>query len=182
MWFLPDLDVTIGYVPVAEPSRVAELLGIPVGPTAVDVLAARLVEILDVGKLDDRYFLTEVVLPSTMARVEIDGQFTISPSDGGAIAIRNLGSVTGQGIASADPKDGWLDVVVQTKTAQKGMARLLKKDTLTQTVIPLRQGAILSDEPVDVFVDGHVVNGFRFSLTIVPKKLSVITGRNRKIG
>src|SRR5579859_2901734 len=44
LWFLPDFNVTLGYLPIAEPSRIAELLGIPTGVAACDVLAARLIE------------------------------------------------------------------------------------------------------------------------------------------
>jgi hypothetical protein len=181
MWFLPDVEATVGYLPVTGPAPVAALLGIPVGASAVDVLAARLVEQLDVGRLDDRYFLTEVVIPSTVAAVEIEGQYRIRPSEGGAIAVRNLGGVTPEGEASADPKDGWLEAVVQIQSERSTVKKLLKKPALAETKIPLRFGAIISEEPIEIFVDGAAMNGFRFALSIIPKRLKVITGRGRKI-
>jgi len=98
MWFLPDMNVTLGYLPVADPSRVAQLLGIPSGPEACDVLAARLIETVDVGRLDDRYFLTEVALEHTLAAIDVEGRYRISPARGGSIFIRNLGSMLDTGL------------------------------------------------------------------------------------
>lgn len=182
MWFLPDIDITFGYAPLDQPAHIGELLGIPVGPSCVDVLAARLVETLDVGRIDDRYFLTEVALPVTVASLEIEGQYRLQAIGGGAIAIRNLGAPTQEGAASADPKDGWLEGVIQKKLDAKGMRGWMRSKELSETKIRFKQGKIISQEPIDVFVDGHALNGFTFNLSIVPKKIRLITGRQRRIG
>lgn len=182
MWFLPDVDVTIGYIPIDQPSKIADLLGIPQGPAAVDVLAARLVETLDVGRIEDRYFLTEVTLPATLASLEIEGKYRLQAMGGGAIAIRNLGAPTQTGSCSADPKDGWLEGVIQKKIDPKGLRRWVSSAELSETKIRFKQGKIISQEPIDVFVDGHALNGFSFQLEIIPKKIRIITGRQRRIG
>ena len=174
MWFLPDVDVTIGYIPI-QPSHIGDLLSIPLGIGAVDVLAARFIESLDVGKLDDRYFFTEVVVPSTTAALEIEGQYRVSPSEGGAIAIRNLGSVTGKFFVPADAKDGLLEAVIQTPVQNN--KRWIGSPSISETHICLKQGQLISTEPMDVFMDGHAVNGFTFRLSIIPQKLKMITGR-----
>ncbi|MSR85243.1 hypothetical protein EXS71_02290 [Candidatus Uhrbacteria bacterium] len=175
MWFLPDVDVTIGYLPLAEPSQIGNLLAIPMGLGAVDILAARFIESFDVGKLDDRYFFTEVVVPSTTAALEIEGQYRVTPTRGGAIAIRNLGSISGKSAVSADGQDGWLEAVIQTPT-EDGY-RLFGSSPIAETHIRLKYGQLISKEPMDVFMDGHAVNGFVFRLSIVPHKLKIITGR-----
>ncbi len=176
MWFLPDLDVTLGYLPIEEPSTVAQALGIPVGLGACDVLAARLIETLDVGKLDDRYFLTEVRVPQTIAAVDIDGAYRISPSNGGTISIRNLG-VAGEAGPSADAKDGLLEVVV---TPQGGTSRRREKAPVPTRVL-MRSGELISTDPTEIYADNHVMNGRCFHLGIEPKKLRIITGRNRRL-
>src|SRR3989338_3664475 len=63
MWFLPDMHVTVGCLPLTDPAYIASLLGIPKGLQAVDVLAARLVAVFGVGNLDHRSFLPALVLP-----------------------------------------------------------------------------------------------------------------------
>lgn len=179
MWFLPDLGVTIGYLPIAEPSRVAQILGIPKGEAACDVLAARLIETVDVGRIDDRYFLTEVALERTLAAVDIEGQYRISPSAGGSIFIRNLGSLAENGAANADAKDGLLEVVIRPEE-EKGN-RFFRKPAVPETRVMLRTGEIVATQPVEAKVDNHVMNSMRFKIGICPRKLKLITGRRRRL-
>lgn len=180
MWFLPDLNVTIGYVPIAGPSAVAKLLGIPVGVAACDVLAARLVETIDMGRVDDRYFLTEISMPASMASLEIEGQYRISSMHGGSLSVRNLGGRVGQDMEESDAKDGFLEAVVTPVPEEKG-ALWKRPAALKGTRILLRHGVIVSKDPVEAAVDNHTVSGFRFHVSVVPKKLRIITGRGRKL-
>lgn len=179
MWFLPDLDVTVGYLPVAEPSRVAQILGIPKGEGACDVLAARLIETVDVGRIDDRYFLTEVALERTLAAVDVEGQYRISPSAGGSVYIRNLGSLAENGAANADAKDGYLEVVIRPEEEKGG--RFFRKPAVAETRIMLQNGEIVATQPVEAKVDNHVMNSMRFKIGICPRKLKLITGRRRRL-
>jgi len=179
MWFLPDLDVTLGYLPIAEPTSVAEVLGIPRGIEACDVLAARLIETLDVGKLDDRYFLTEVDLPQTIASVDIEGKYRVAPTGGGSIIVRNLGNKVVKEGMQADAKDGLLEVIITPH--EESSSKWSRKKRMDPTRVLISHGEIISPEPVDVFADNHVLNGMRFKLGILPKRLRVITGRDRRL-
>lgn len=185
MWFLPDLPVTIGYIPVAEPCGIASLLGIPIGDAACDVVAARRIETLDVGRIEDRYFLTDVRIPDARAQVDVEGLYRIGPSSAGTVCIRNLGGVTSQGVSLADAKDGLLELSVEPMAvatpSRFSFWKGSQKPTEDPTRLYLKHGRIESREPVDVIVDGHVINGFSFSLGIEPDRLRVITGRMKKI-
>jgi len=178
MWFLPDLGCTVGYIPITGPSRVAELLGIPVGPAACDVLAARLMESVDIGRIDDRYFLTELALERTSAVIEVDGRFTISPVVGGSVFIRNLGS-NREGMPESDARDGLLELVIRPRPEPVG--RFRRPKPIAETSLFMQTGEITSADPVDVVADNHVVNGFRFTVGIEPRKLRIITGRGRRL-
>jgi hypothetical protein len=181
MWFLPDLPITVGYIPVCPPNTIAALLGIPMGEDACEVIAARRVETLDLGRLDDRYFLTEVRVERTKAGIEIDGRFRISPAHGGTISVRNLGSLTADGNVSADARDGFLEAVVEPALipTEPSRFRLRSPKRMEATRMTFTKGAIVSDEPCDVFVDGQRMNGFHYALSIVPHKLRMIVGRGR---
>lgn len=180
MWFLPDLNVTVGYIPLVGPSAVAKLLGIPVGVGSCDVLAARLIETIDMGRIDDRYFLTEVSLPATLASLEIEGQYRVTPVNGGSLAIRNLGGRTSANMTNADPTDGWLEAVITPQDGEKSSAFWKRQQTQTETHLMLRHGILSSKDPMEAHVDNHAVSGFRFEVSIVPKKLRLITGRGRR--
>lgn len=174
MWFLPDLPVTIGYIPLVGPSAVGRLLGITEGPDACNVLAARLIETLDMGRLDDRYFLTEVTLPLTTAVLNVEGRYKVAPINGGSMAIRNLGGI-------ADPKDGMLEAVITPYDAEKrGLFRRKSAAPGQPTSVMFRYGELVSQEPVEACVDNHAVSGFKFNVSVVPEKLRLITGRGRR--
>lgn len=173
MWFLPDLEVTIGFIPLAKASKIADWLGIPIGLASVDTIGARFVEQLDVGRFGDRYFLTEAVLPATDATLDVEGKFRIQPAAGGSIRIQNLS-------AAGDSKDGKLEASVIVE-GQKSRWSIGKKKT-PETRVLLAHGSITSAQPVDAIVDGQVLNGFSFKIEAVPAKLRFITGRRGKEG
>lgn len=177
MWFLPDLPVTVGYLPISGPSSIAEFLNIPVGVASCETLAARHVETLDVGKVDDRYFLQEISLPATSAALEIEGQYRISPSLGGSLSIRNLGGKTATGFVAADAKDGMLEAVVSPAPSQDRPSRWRKPAATPETRMLFAHGVLISESPMEASVDNHALSGFRFPVEIVPHRLNIVTGR-----
>lgn len=166
MWFLPETNVVLGYIPLMGPSKIAEPLGIPQGLDACEVLAARLVETVDVGICEGRYFLGEAAVSKTIATIAIEGRFSLTPTGGGSITVRNL---------YGDAKDGVLEVIVRPTP---GGSRFRKRQA-QETRLFMREGEILSADPIDLAVDAHLLNGFRFRFGIAPKKLKVIAGRTR---
>jgi hypothetical protein len=151
------------------------------------VIAARRIETLDIGCIEDRYFLTDVRIPDARAQVDVEGAYRIGPSSAGTICIRNLGGVTPQGVSLADAKDGLLELTIEPMASASSNRvtfpfwKPAKKHTESSTRLFLRRGRIESPEPVDVLVDGHAVNGFSFSLSVKSDRLKVITGRSKKI-
>ncbi len=185
MWFLPDLPVVVGYIPVAEPSDVAALLNVPVGLDACEAIGARLIESLDVGKIGDRYFLTQAVIENTTACVEVNGAYKLSLVGGGTIRIKNLGSISRGRYAPADARDGFLEISMipheQKDFKNKVLNRLKrKKDCLTK--LQVNKAEIVSEQPMEAHADRFSLSGFNFSLEAVPSKLKIITGRMRRLG
>ncbi len=170
----PELEATMGFLPIG-PSVIGALLGIPSGPKAVDVIAARLIESLDIGEINDRPFLFDVTAPDTTASIDVGGAYRLRPSVRGAIAIRNLAS-GGTGGLISNPLDGKLEVVLQAQAEEKG-GWGWKKKTLTETKVFLEAGTMQSDTPFQVFIDGQGYTGTLFTFSILPKKLKLITGK-----
>ncbi len=183
MWFMPDLSVTMGYIPLAEPSGIAQLLNIPTGLAACEVLSARLIETLDVAKLNDRYFLSEVTFENTTATLTIDGQYSLSLTGGGTISIRNLGRVMGTDDNLADAQDGLLEAVVAPKVPniKTRLWNKLKVMPLQETRITFKSGEIVSQQPLGGQADRFAVSGFKFSLSVVPQKFKIIMGRKHVV-
>ncbi|MBM3204986.1 hypothetical protein FJZ48_03345 [Candidatus Uhrbacteria bacterium] len=176
MPFLPDVDVTFGYISLSPPSALAQHLGIPFGAAGVDAVAARLVETLDVGKINDRYFFTEVVAPEMRASLDIEGRYRLQPAEGGAIAIRNLAGTSGKGCSH--PQDGKLEAFIQARVEPKGIA-FWKKSALSESHIFFTHGTLSSEKAIELFVDGQSIRGNSFSLSVLPRKIRMITGKQK---
>lgn len=179
MWFLPDLNVTVGYIPMAGSSPVADMLGIPIGIAAGATLSARFVETLDIGKIDDRYFLQEISVPQTMATLDIEGRYRLSPAAGGSLSIRNLGGKSSSGFDASDAKDGKLEVVITPAPRVERVSRWKKPEPMPETRVLFTHGTLISESPIEAFVDHHVLSGFRFEVGIIPNRLKIITGRGQ---
>lgn len=172
---LPDIQATIGFLPMG-PSLIGGLLGIPSGAKAVDVIAARLVERLDIGQVNGQPFLLDVVAPHTVAGIEVDKSYRLRPSTRGAIAIRNL-AAAGQDGALVNPTDGQLEIVIQAEASEPKRRWGWPKKQLTETKVFLSEGSMMADQPFNVFVDGQAYEGTTFHFSVLPSKLTLITGR-----
>lgn len=168
MWFLPELSITVGFVPLIGSERLAKMLGIKNIKTAVNVLAGRLSMLFDVGKVGDRYFLTDAVIPDTRAELEIDGKFKLRPTEGGTITVTNLGKGTGHGET--------LDVRVSIAQPKRRFAWTWRIPS-PETKLRLTEGYVRSDQPVTLVVDGQSLQGTSFKIGIFPDKLRFLVGK-----
>ncbi|MEK7473432.1 MAG: hypothetical protein AAB668_01750 [Patescibacteria group bacterium] len=169
MSFLPELPVTIGFVPlIGGPSIFSSLLGIKNTKSAIQALTGRLTATFDIGKVGDKFFLTKVVIPDTRAELEVDGRFRLRPTEGGTIVVSNLGE--------GDPRDGLLDVRVSSASAPKTFFWRKPKESF-ETVLRMTQGYVRSDEPVQLIVDGQLLEGTSFKIGVLKKKARFLVGR-----
>ncbi|MCL5094162.1 MAG: YegS/Rv2252/BmrU family lipid kinase [Patescibacteria group bacterium] len=59
---LLDKKVTLGIIPVGTTNELAKTLGIPDWQSALNILAARKTEIIDLGKVNEKYFITNITI------------------------------------------------------------------------------------------------------------------------
>jgi hypothetical protein len=71
-------NVTLGIIPVGPHQLIARALGIPEGEAACDVLSKRVVRTIDLGKVNDQYFLFSLDIPAQDVTVECDGHYRVS--------------------------------------------------------------------------------------------------------
>lgn len=180
IFYAPELGATVGYVPIGDGTRISAMLGIPRGSAAVDVLAARLIEPLDIGRIAGRFFLTEVRVSSPFASLSIEGRFSVSAPAEGTMIVRNLGLSEDSADAPADPKDGQLELLVAQSEAQnRGFWRRPEPKNESKTRLFFKEGMIVADKPIEITVDGQVLQGLDFQISIEPGRLRFITGRRR---
>jgi diacylglycerol kinase family enzyme len=175
-----DLDVTLGFIPVDNKSKIAQILGIPEAEQACEILAQRLIKKLDLGKINQQYFIDSAVIKNSPVTLEF-GKYKITPlAKNSLVSICNLGYLTSSpGVYRniSNPTDGFLEVIVEN--SQGGILGKLKK-AYTQSVFPFKKVKIGCEEgAATINIDQLAVFKTPAEITVVPEKLKVIVGSKR---
>lgn len=175
--------ITLGYIPV-ENCLYGKLLGIPLAEKACDVLSSRIIERIDLGKVNNCYFFSTLDIPASQQMIlECNGgHFKISSvNQSNLIQICNLTYTLAKQKAGVkkicDPKDGFLEAVfTPTRSSIFGKNKL---DFNHISVFPIRKIKIKSDKSIPLIADGKTVLKTPVTVEIVPKKLKIIVGKER---
>lgn len=177
-----NYDVVLGFVPFIPDSKLATYFGIPYGAAACDVLSKRLIKKVDLGKVNQTWFLSQVELPTNCAfKINCNDQYTLSTvNPRSKITINNLGAVWKK---SADQlfsiQDGYLNVMIETQ--EKNRLKLWSKQAQEKnSIFPIRKATIEStDHESCTIVDQDLKLKMPLQITIKPKKLKIIVGKER---
>jgi len=172
---LAETDVTVGLIPLGEATLMAKALGIPYGVAACDILSARITAILDLGKVNNRYFLSKLSLPEgANITLDCDSKYQVSALSPASIDIANFGE-------GGNPRDGRLEVIVRPHV-QKRMFGLGRRSGFSRdSVFPVKRLTIRSGgDSLPIFSDGETVIKTPATVEVVPKKLRVIVGKQRR--
>jgi len=161
----------IGFIPVGTNSSIAKTMGIENEDQACNILSARLIETIDMGVINDEYFISSAKIPSQGTIIEINGQYTLEPVGQGIVKITNLG--TGEPFDQHNPRDGMLEIEIEIK--QKGMLTNKVDQSFIQSrrliINNLKQKNFIIDESVEIKTPAEI--------GVIKNGLSLIVGKNR---
>lgn len=158
--------LTFGYIPLGTPQTLARTLGIPEGLAACDVLSARRVVSLDIGRVNGQYFLGTVSIPQGRVTLDCEGKFRVTTVREGQVRICNFGE-------NSDPTDGMLEAVIEQPLG------LWSRRAGPPTILPLRQISITSVEPFIFVADGRRMQHKTVHVEVMPHYLKIIAGKRR---
>jgi len=179
-----DLDVTFGFIPVGRQNRIARILGIEEGVLACDCLSNRLVRKIDLGKINEHYFLSHVQTSSAEINLKCgNNKYCITPIRVNQIKILNLPTFD----TAANPQDGFLEARFKPvhknffKNAVKAGLGIFIKSTETnqESFFPVKKISIESKKETAVLVDGVKTINTPVDIQIIPQKLKIIIGKRR---
>jgi len=169
-----DLDVTLGLIPVDNDNDIARVLGIPPKVLACDVLASRIIKKIDLGKINNYYFVNTAEIENADVVIEYN-DFKVEPvTQKNRIALYNFAA---QGISEkSNPVDGILEAVI---TPIK--STLLGNKKITGTILPFTKIKIGSnaEEQVSILTDHQIITKTPAEIRVVPEKLKIIVGSER---
>lgn len=174
--------ITFGFLPIGEDNNsIAHVLGIPVGIEACDVLAKRRKLKLDVGWFNNRYFISQLYIPSSEIDIEYDERFKVSSSSGKMeLVVCNLKPFFWKGKKKnyvVHPQDGKLEAFLRP-THKKG---LFKKEVGEEpSIFPFEEMVVSSRKPFPVETDGKVSKETKITIRLAKSKIDMIVGRGRK--
>ncbi len=171
-----DYEAIFGMIPLGECLDIAKMLGLPYGEEACEILSSRKIEIIDLGKINQRYFISGVNLGSGDMEIICDGSYKITPIKS-EVRVLNICSSAADDKKYFNPKDGFLEIVVShNKTFSE---KLLKRETVGQSIFPIKQAVIQSKKPFTVASDKETILKTPLEISIAPKKLKIVVGKDR---
>jgi len=173
-------DVTMGLIPVGGENKIAQTLGLGNPFDACNTVAARIIEKVDLGKVNDTYFLTNIIVTGGRPMLECEGHYHLTPQTGDQVSICNLKPLFASNLGQINyfnPQDGYLEILVQPP--RLGFWQSFNKSAVTQSIIPIKKLTIKGKNAISIITDGQKVLKPPVAVEVVPKKLKVIVGKGR---
>jgi hypothetical protein len=169
-----NLDVTLGLIPADGKSKIARVLGIPPRELACDVLAARIIKKLDLGKINNYFFLSSAEISNADVRISCNG-YSVQPTT--KLNSVRICNVDWDSDSVSNPTDGVLEAII-TPIEE----RWLTKRQLRSTVLPFTKIRISAGDGggVPILTDTQTILKTPAVVEIAPRKLRIIVGTRRR--
>lgn len=171
-------NVTLGLIPVGkENNEIANLLGIDLEETACDILSARRIQTLDLGKAGNSYFLTQAQIITDSTKLEIDENYTIETHEPGEIFILNLPTPDlgiDKNISSAE--DGKLELLIRTAKSKKIIP--IRTEGINHSYFNFKSVNIINQKH-HLTLDKTLSVDTPALVTIAKEKINLIVGKGR---
>jgi len=153
----------LGIVPVGNDNSIAASLGIKDLEEACQVLLARRLAKIDLGIVNNHYFLNQISIQSLGTVLEID-DYSLEITARGEVRVINLLSDPSAKISS-NPHDGRLDIYIRTK----------RKDETHLTAKEMK----ISNPENKIVIDGVVEIETPAAVSVRRDQVSLIVGKDR---
>lgn len=174
--------VVFGFLPVGAPNTIADVLGIPVGVEACDVLSRRRKIHLDVGWVNNRYFVSQLLVHPHDIRVQYDEQFTVSVGNGKMeLVVCNLQPFFWKDNKNRShvihPQDGKLEAFLRPVEKKKFFGGVVYEEP---SVFPFEEMEVMSKTPFVVEADGKRSKEVKIKIKLAKKRIEMIVGKERR--
>jgi len=170
-----DFNLTLGIIPVGPKNEITKILGVEEGLLACDCLSSRLIRRIDLGKINDVYFLAHLKTNSEVS-LRYGKEYQVRSIENNSIEIYNLPT----GEEMADPEDGYLEARI--KPSERNFLKKFTKGSLSsdgKSYFPVQKVFLEGGEGARILVDGFKLINPPAEVKILPRQLKVIVGKNR---
>lgn len=166
-------DVTLGIIPIGPDNKIAKMFGLPNGEAACDILARRVIKKINLGKINDYFFIQRIAFPDKPFQIDCSGQFRIQPVGENDVSIYN------QSLYCTGVPDRDMGLVVSVQpTQKKSLLGRGERDDRVGTKFVMKRIMISAPESIKLLVDGQKVVKTPAVLESSPDNLKIIVGKN----
>lgn len=159
---LAGSKVVLGLIPIGE-SRYGELLGLT-PETTCGVIAARRLSCVDLGRIDNKYFLENAVTQKEMSVSLSCEDFSIETQKRFKICFSNIGV--------GNPFDNQLELVIFNEPVFGKQERIFAS-------IPFQKCQLKNINATEMILDGHRKILIPVKVKTAPKAIQLIVGKER---
>lgn len=179
-------DLTLGLIPIGPNNNLAKSFGIKVEEEACEVLSARKVVKMDLGRFDNQYFFSSLKITKNLPRLSIQkDNFKVIPKpECIEVDIYNFYYEVNekdldQELINYSAQDREMELVIKKKRKNRQWFKKSERKYFIDTIIQGNKFKIESFEYLPVTVDGFKIVKTPLEVEIVPNKLKLIVGRDR---
>jgi len=175
----PYNKITIGLIPLgAEQQNIPQILGIPLGILACQVLSSRIIASLDLGKINNQYFIQSISVKGK-PNIECNGNYKLQFSSPQEIKVCNLDFTNNDQVS--DPQNNFLEMVIKNTPTKSWLPWSTKKSNdLDLSIIPTKSIRLTSPkEDLSLLVDNHRIIKTPANIVVAEEKIKVIVGKRR---
>lgn len=183
-------NVTLGIIPIGENNQIAEMLGIPSGEKACDILAARKIASFDLGQVNNVYFFSNLKIKKNIDRIAISHMgYRIMPKSRCSevsiynCLIKNPIEQLDPDLNKIDPQDKLLDLVIQSQESSNGFFKIFskKKSFKVDSIIQGVNFEVKSFEYLPLMVDDYRVVKTPVLVKLAKQQIKIIIGKTKKL-
>lgn len=158
-------NILFSIIPIGDDNSIANSLGIKKEEEACNTLLARRVKKVDIGLVNNYYFLNKAVIEGQNTVLEID-DYILESQEKGLISIYNLkSSQDDDKNLRINPIDGKLDIYIKNKNKEFSFFSNKKLK------ISSKKNSLILDDVVEIKTPAEI--------SVIPGKLNVIVGKDR---
>jgi len=175
------LPIVFGFLPIGNGNSIAQILGIPEGAEACEILSKRRRELLDVGWVNNRYFISQLhILPARIS-VTYNDQFKVKAQNLMEVVVCNLQPFYWKSSPLSKkqivhPQDGKLEAYLRPLTKKHWWGYKIEEPS----IFPFETMEIMGVEPFGVEIDENMYKEVKLVIKLAETKLDMIVGRERK--
>jgi diacylglycerol kinase family enzyme len=151
--------------------------------SACDFLSKRLVKKIDLGKINNTYFISMIETPPAEFTLKCGGKFLLTSKKIQRMEAYNL-PIFGE---KSNPQDGYLDIHLKPgresflkSAASVNISFLMRnQEQYQESILQARKMLLESAKDLTIVVDGAKNINAPAEIQILPERIKIIVGKNR---